>query len=63
MAVHVKCLRWPEHKDREEIGARDEGDDKRETEDARLLAQALGEHGVLCAIGLPEDEDYEESGA
>lgn len=38
------------------------GDDKRESEDARLLAQALGEHGVLCAVHFPENKSDEENG-
>lgn len=59
MAVHVECLCRPEHEDREEVRARDEGDDEGQAENTRLLAQSLGEHGVLC-VSLPDDEGDEE---
>ena len=62
VSIHVERLGRPEHEDGEEIGARDEGDDECEREDARLLAQTLGEHGVLCTVYFPEDEGYQEDG-
>ena len=61
VSIHVERLGRPEHEDGEEIGARDEGDDKCESEDARLLAQTLGEHGVLCTVYFPKDEGYEQN--
>ena len=63
MAVDVEGLSRPEHEDREEVSTGDEGDDERKTQNARLVSQALGEHGMLCAIGLPKDERDDEHSA
>ena len=61
VSVHIERLRRPEHEDREEVGARDECNDERKTENARLLTQTFGEHGVLCAVCLPPDEGDDEN--
>lgn len=63
MAVHVESLCWPEHQDGEEVGARNESDDQREAENARLLTKALGKHRILRPISLPENEGSDENKA
>lgn len=53
MAVHVESLRGPEHDDREEVGARDEGDDQGQGQNARFLLQARWEHGKFGPLDFP----------
>lgn len=38
MSVYIECLSRPEHENGEEVSARNESDDERETENARFLA-------------------------
>ena len=52
--VDIECLRWPEHNNREEIGTRDKGDDKRKKQYAGFLLQSPWEYGILCSICFPE---------
>lgn len=63
MAVHIEGLSGPEHEDAEEVGAADEGDDERQGEDAGVLSQTFREHGVLCAIGFPQEETDDQDHA
>ena len=63
VAVDVEGLRGPEEEDGEEVGARDEGDDERQGEDAGVLLQARWEHGVLRTVDLPDAEASKEGGS
>lgn len=62
-ATYVESLCRPEHQNREEVRAGDEGDDQCETENARLLPQSFGEHWELSSITFPDEESYEERNA
>ena len=53
----------PEHDDREEVGSRDEGDDEREAQDARILSQTLGKHRILRPERFPEEEADQHGGS
>ena len=59
MTIHIESLSRPEHDDREEVGARDEGDDECESKNPGCLLQAGREHRILCTINLPEAEPDE----
>jgi hypothetical protein len=56
MAVYVERLCGPEHDNREEVRAGDEGDYKRQPENARLLLQAAWKYRIVCTVDLPEGE-------
>lgn len=60
MAVDIKRLSGPEEKNSEEIGAGDEGDDKGQAEDPRVLLETGGEHGVFGTFHLPDQEGDDE---
>src|SRR3984957_11512732 len=45
MTVDVEGLCWPEHDDREKVGAGDEGDDQSQGQDARFPLKTSWEHG------------------
>lgn len=63
MAVDVESLCWPEHDDREEIGAGDEGDDQGQRKNARFLLQARWEHGEFGTLDFPDGESDAECGS
>lgn len=63
MTVYIESLRWPEHENGEEVGARNESDDEREAKNARLLTKAFGKHWILRAVSLPKDECSDENEA
>lgn len=60
MAVDIKCLGGPEEENREEVGARDEGDDKRQSKDPWVLLEAGGKHGVSGTFDLPDHKRDDE---
>ncbi len=60
MAVDIKGLSRPEHDNAEKVCPRNEGNDKRETKNARSLSEARWEHGVLGAVNFPQDECNKE---
>jgi hypothetical protein len=61
MTVDIESLSRPEHDDGEEICSRNESNDQSQCEDTRFLLEPGREHGMLCAVNLPETEgDYEE---
>ena len=60
MTIDVECLRRPEHDDGEEIGTRNERDNKRQSEDAWLLLEARREHGEFRALHLPDSKGDKE---
>lgn len=62
VAVHIECLRRPEHENGEEVGTRDEGDDEGQSEDSGLLSQSLWEHGIFC-VALPDHKSHDENSA
>lgn len=61
MAINIECLGWPEHNNGEEIGAGNERDNKRKSENARLLLETRGEYGVVCPINFPEAKSNEQN--
>jgi hypothetical protein len=61
MTVDVECLCWPEHDDREKVGAGDEGDDQSQGQDARFLLKTRWEHGELGTLDFPDGEGDAES--
>lgn len=63
MAVDVEGLSRPEHDDREEVGAGDEGDDQSQGQDARILLQASWEHGEFGTFDFPDAQDNESCSA
>jgi hypothetical protein len=60
MAIHVEGLSRPEHDHREEVCARDKGDDESEGEDSRLLLEAAWKHGPFGPLDFPDREGDEE---
>ena len=63
VAVDVVGLGGPEQEHREEIGARDEGNDEGQDQVPPRLAQTRGQHGLLGAVCFPETEGDEEDDA
>lgn len=60
MAVRVVRLRRPEHDEGEEVGAGNEGDDKRQGQGTRGLLQPTGKHGEPGELDLPHDKGDDE---
>ena len=60
MTVNIERLCRPKHEVAEEVGTRDEGDEKGESKNPRGLSEPLWEHGVLRAVRFPEEESYDE---
>jgi len=56
LTIDVECLCGPEEQDGEEVGARDEGDDEGQDEDARVLLQASWKHRELGKFPFPDKE-------
>lgn len=56
MAVHVECLRGPEHQNGEEVGSTDEGDHQSQAKHSWILLQTLREHGILCNLVSKREE-------
>ena len=61
MTINVERLRRPEHEDREEVGSRDERNNKCQPKNPGLLTKSLGEHGMFGSVSFPEDKGDEES--
>ncbi len=63
VAVDVEGLGGPKQEHREEIGARDEGNDEGQDQIPPRLAETVGQHRVLGAVGLPQTEADDEEDA
>jgi hypothetical protein len=61
MTIDVEGLCWPEHDDREKVGAGDEGDDQSQGQDARFPLKTSWEHGEFGTLDFPDDEGDAES--
>ena len=62
VAVDVERLGGPEHENGEEVGSAHEGDDQRQGEHTGVLAETLGEHGVL-RVAFPDHKGDQHDGA
>ena len=60
MTVDVEGLCWPEHDDREKVGAGDEGDDQSQGQDARFPLKTRWEHGKFGTLNFPDSEGNAE---
>lgn len=58
---HYLCR--PKHQNGEEVSSRNECNDQSEAQNARVLAQALWKHWMLCAICFPQNESNDEDEA
>jgi hypothetical protein len=56
MTVDVESLCWPEHDDREKVGAGDEGDEQSQGQDARFPLKTRWEHGKFGTLDFPDGE-------
>ena len=63
MAVHVEGFCGPEHDDRKEIRAGDEGDHESQTQGTRLLLQPCRENRVFGTVNFPEGKGDEQKEA
>ena len=61
LTIDVECLCGPEKQDGEEVGSRDEGDDQRQDEDARILFETSGKHGKLGEFPFPDEEGCDQA--
>ena len=62
MAVNIEGLCRPEHDHREEVGTRNEGDNKRKDKGAGSLLEATGEHWVFGTLDFPDNKRNDEGG-
>jgi hypothetical protein len=63
VAVDVESLCWPEHDDGKEVGAGDKGDDECQSQNARFLLEASGEHGEFGTLNFPDGKGNTERGS
>ena len=61
--IDIECLRGSEEEDGEEVGVGDEGDNKRQGQDPRVLLELGWEDGIFRAIYLLDAKDNEQHGS